>query len=289
MVRHLPPNAVSTLCLTLTRCTNQHALLPVSSILGSLLARSQTYAQPPTRTRTSRTPFVQAQTLASPTNRLVALAQSVNLEVSLDNEDPSFGMGTGDQVAEPRVGDEMTEIQARVDTLALAGQRMVIDVEITHPATSGAISTGWKVRSLRVERVDPEHVASAGGSGAGGMDVDLPPAVVEGAGTRLLHAQSRVLEEYLGRYLDAVNAYDESERRWEAGAEDETGDGETLELVAERAVLAFGEQLLDLRGIDLKMKPLDGVETTATDVDMEAGRAEVVLWDQLDELHALIQ
>jgi hypothetical protein len=183
-------------------------------------------------------------------------------------------MGTGDEVPDAPL-DGSTEKPARTDTLALAGQRMVIDVEIAHPsATTG---TGWKVMSLRVERVDPEHLANAGG-----MDVDLPPTV-DGAG-RLLHAQSRVLEQFLQRYLDAVNTYDESERRWKAG-EEETLEGETLELVAERAVLAFGEQLLDLRAIDLKMKPLDDVGAVA-DVDMDSG--EVGLWDQLDELHALI-
>lgn len=187
-------------------------------------------------------------------------------------------MGTGEDVAE---AEGVKEKAARVDTLALAGQRMVIDVEIAHPSTSA--STGWRVQSLRVERVDPEHVASVGG-----MDVDLPPTSTEGAGTRLLQAQSRVLEDYLQRYLDAVNAYDEAERRWEAG-EEETVEGETRELGAERAVLAFGEQLRDLRAVDLKMKPLDGMGFSGAEVDMEAGRGQVVLWDQLDELHELIQ
>lgn len=187
-------------------------------------------------------------------------------------------MGTGEDNADQAEGAQEKSI--RVDTLALAGQRMVIDVEVAHPSSSA--SSGWRVQSLRVERVDPEHVASVGG-----MDVDLPPASAEGTGTRLLQAQSRVLEEYLQQYLDSVNAYDEAERRWTAG-EEETIEGETRELAAERTVLAFGEQLRDLRAIDLKMKPLDDMAAGA-DVDMEAGRGEVVLWDQLDELHTLIQ
>ncbi|KAJ9094335.1 hypothetical protein QFC20_006903 [Naganishia adeliensis] len=239
-------------------CTNQQSLLPVSSVLTSLLTRARSQRQ--------KTPFVQHQTLSDPTGRLVALAQGIELEVSLDNEDPSFGMGTG----EPSTTPSTTGPGVRVDTLALAGQRMVIDVEIAHPSDG----KGWRVVSLRVERVDPEHLAT----GAGGMDVDSP---------RLLSGASGVLQRSLGRYLDAVNAYDEAERRWRLSASSEEegeGEGETLELKAERAVIAFGAELRDLRAIDLQMKPLDASEM---DVD-GASTEDKVLWDQLDELHAFI-
>lgn len=146
---------------------------------------------------------------------------------------------------------------------------MVIDLEISHPSDGG----GWRVVSLRVERVDPEHLAASGG---GGMDVD--PAET---GPRLLTRASEVLRRYLERYLDAVNAYDEAERNWQDAEEE---DGETMELRAERAVLAFGEQLRDLRAIDLQMKPLD-----AGEMDVDGAREERVLWDQLDDLHDFVR
>lgn len=171
-------------------------------------------------------------------------------------------MGTGASTT-PTAG-------ARVDTLALAGQRMVIDVEILHPGDG----RGWHVVSLRVERVDPEHLTSGTGTG---MDVDPGPP-------RLLGGASRVLQRALEGYLDSVNAYDEAERRWRDSPSEEGEGGETLELEAERAVLAFGAELRDLRAIDLQMKPLDAGEMV---VDGSSG--EKVLWDQLDELHAFIR
>lgn len=255
----------------------------------------------------------------------------------------------------------------RVDTLALAGQRMVIDIELAHPCnsartshtdtdtntntntdkeanvkgngngkTKGARGKGWTVNSLRVERVDPEHLnlaSTTGTGGEGGMnDVDnLPPLLSSvnagdaglapsgGAmpGTRLLEPQSLVLEQYLQKYLDAVNRYNDSERHWRMYHEtlqqdDDDEDEESLELQAERAILAFGDQLADLRAVDLKMQPLDApVEAAAAameqrsqvggpgqadvdvDVDMDAVKPaegdDVVLWDQLNEIHSLLK
>lgn len=174
-------------------------------------------------------------------------------------------MGTG----EPTV---TTPTGTRVDTLALAGQRMVIDVEISHPSDGD----GWRVVSLRVERVDPEHLTATGEEG---MDVDP----VE-TGPRLLSRASDVLKRYLERYLDAVNAYDKVERDWENFPDDDE-EGETMELQAERAVLAFGDQLRDLRAIDLQMKPLDVQGEMGT---QDAPGEERVLWDHLDELHDFI-
>lgn len=233
-------------------CNNQQSLLPLRSVLCTLTRPAP------------RTPFVQPQTLSSPTNRLVALAQGMDLEVSLDDEDPSFGMSTTTTTdgspTHPHPG-------GRIDTLALAGQRMVIDVEIAHPSPG----EGWRLVSLRVERVDPEHLAQ----GEGGMDVDPPPAAA-----RLLPAPSRVLQRYLETYLSAVNDLSASTD----DADDTAADaGETLELTAERAVLAFGTQLRALRAIDLQMTPLDG---TAPSVLSAAGET---LWDQLDEWDSLIQ
>lgn len=146
---------------------------------------------------------------------------------------------------------------------------MVIDVEIAHPSDG----KGWRVASLRVERVDPEHLATGAG--------------MDGDGPRLLSGASGVLQRSLGRYLDAVNAYDEAERRWRPSAsssEEEEGEGETLELKAERVVIAFGAELRDLRAIDLQMKPLDASEMAVDGASTE----DKVLWDQLDELHAFI-
>ncbi|KAJ9105076.1 hypothetical protein QFC19_003708 [Naganishia cerealis] len=293
-------------------------MLPVSSILNSLLARSRAYAQPLSRAK--RTPFVQPETLSSPTDRLIALAQSINLEVSLDNEDPSFGMGTGSE------GDTVSATplntnaaSTRVDTLALAGQRMVIDIEIAHPCTAkqpNEQETGWMVNSLRVERVDPEHLNPT--TAGEGMDVDHPPSTTNdlitggGAlpGTRLLEEQSQVLRHYLQRYLDAVNLYNDTERYWHTHhatlhSNDEAEDtGESLELRAERAAIVFSDQLANLRAIDLKMQPLDALlgattdvpsvsNAIQTDVNMDAakpnGRDQVVLWDQLNDIHSLLK
>ncbi|KAJ9091854.1 hypothetical protein QFC21_007052 [Naganishia friedmannii] len=319
-------------------------MLPVASILTSLLARSRARAHQrssspsspsasPKRNRT-RTPFVQPQTLSSPTDRLITLAQSINLDVSLDNEDPSFGMSTGNEaaplssVAGATDSDDVGNV-TRVDTLALAGQRMVIDIEVAHPSPAatrsldpkeGARGKGWTVNSLRVERVDPEHLAPA--TGGDGMDVDLPPAASSAAdlpfgseaatpGTRLLEEQSLVLKHYLQKYFDAVNLYDDAERHWHTYHETlQPDDEESLQLQAERAILAFGDELADLRGIDLRMQPLNallGATATMTtengpsvgdasrintDVDMDGVKSaagdQVILWDQLNEIHSLL-
>ncbi|KAJ9121446.1 hypothetical protein QFC24_004784 [Naganishia onofrii] len=315
--------------------------------------------------------------------RIIALAQSIRLDVSLDNEDPSFGMGMAMETeTETRLGNEAGPLPSssslsaagaagtddignvvRVDTLALAGQRMVIDIELAHPCnsarnshtntdtnmstnkeanvkgngngkTKGARGKGWTANSLRVERVDPEHLnlaSTTGTGGEGGMnDVDnLPPLLSSTAagdaglassgsaipGTRVLEAQSLVLEQYLQKYLDAVNRYNDSERHWHMyhetlQQEDDDEDEESLELQAERAILAFGDQLADLRAVDLKMQPLDApVEAAAAaaaamdkisrqadvavDVDMDAVKPaegdDVVLWDQLNEIHSLLK
>ncbi|KAJ9115951.1 hypothetical protein QFC22_005094 [Naganishia vaughanmartiniae] len=266
-------------------------------------------------------------TLASPTDRIIALAQSIRLDVSLDNEDPSFGMGmetgTGaaDEVAGPPSSDTCAvradDAGVRVDTLALAGQRMVIDIEVAHPSPAVGRGNGWTVNSLRVERVDPEHLAVT--TAGEGTDVDLPPAddaylnsTSGGAvpGTRFLQKQSLVLKHYLQKYLDAVNRYNDSERRWYTYHETlHPDDEESLELQAERAILAFGDQLANLRAIDLKMQPLDALLGAAAtdsrpaqrsdsgqvdaDVDMDGGKVtkgdQVILWDQLNEIHSLLK
>lgn len=261
--------------------------------------------------------------------------------------DTGSGMGKGDESAHPSstssaatAAEYVTNV--RGDTLALAGQRMVIDIEIAHPCSAPASESdgdagtkgrgkgkGWTVNSLRVERVDPEHLhlPSTAEAGVDGMDVDPSPllsAAMDVAapgdaipGTRLLETQSLVLEHYLQKYLDAVNNYNEAERQWNTYHETfrpdlDEGDEESLELQAERAVLAFGDQLADLRGIDLKMQPLDALlgDTTAMtdsntlvggttrmdgDVDMDkkeekvAQGDQVILWDQLNEIHSLIK
>ena len=224
----------------MSRCNHESQLLSTSSTISKLETQAASR---------SRTPFVHAQTLVSPTERLQAVAVSIPLDVYLNNEDPDLGNAT-DQPG-----------NVRIDTLSFGGERMAIDMDIRHPRWE-AVSTGRR----RYQLEDGWQVAKC--------EVSYFPLGSEVAEPIVLPRMSEVLSAYLARYIGIVNTHQLEQLALDGSDDDDDSvlsmsfeeDNDSLALQAERTIVAFGENVAQIALLDKRMKKVEFEATSAEPV-----------------------
>ena len=213
----------------LSRCHNDNTLLSTSSAISKI-------SPPPGRL--NKTPFVHAQTLVNPTERLQAVAVSIPLDVYLNNEDPDLGNAT-DQPG-----------NVRIDTLSFGGERMAIDMDIQHPR--------WEVSAAGARRYTLED-----GWQVVKCEVSYFPLGAEMAEPIVLPWMSEVLSSYLARYILVVNTYQLELIDAEVSDNDSVlsvpfaEENESLALQAEKIVLDFSENVAHIAILDKRMKKVE--------------------------------
>jgi hypothetical protein len=217
------PNSVS------SRCHNDNTLLSTSSSISKI--------SPPPK-RLHKTPFVHAQTLVNPTERLQAVAVSIPLDVYLNNEDPDLGNAT-DQPG-----------NVRIDTLSFGGERMAIDMDIQHPR--------WETKVVGAGRYTIED-----GWQVVKCEVSYFPLGGEMAEPIVLPWMSEVLSSYLARYIMVVNTYQLDLKGAEVSDDDSVlsvpfaDENESLALQAEKIILDFSENVARIATLDKRMKKVE--------------------------------
>ena len=226
------PNSAS------SRCHNDNTLLSTSLAISKI-------SPPPKRLR--KTPFVHAQTLVNPTERLQAVAVSIPLDVYLNNEDPDLGNAT-DQPG-----------NVRIDTLSFGGERMAIDMDIQHPR--------WEASAAGARRytvVDGWQVVKC--------EVSYFPLGGEMAEPIVLPWMSEVLSSYLARYITVVNTHQLDLIGAEVSDDDSVlsvpfaDENESLALRAEKILLDFSENVAHIAILDKRMKKVEFEAVTSEPV-----------------------
>lgn len=199
-------------------------------------------------------PLPHPSVLSSPTDRLIAFGQHLGLDVSVDNDNPDYGMGNfGAGASEGEDGS------GRTDTLAFAARTVLLEVQIQQ-----------------------QTIASTMVSGRTSQDASRPTATynliklrashypnMEEEGVFLPEPTSRLMADFQA-YLDIVNRVQST-----ASA----ASTETLPLRAERAFMRFARNLQQIVELDKLEANSDGEDVKSSGAhrfdDLEAIRAHL--------------
>jgi hypothetical protein len=191
----------------------------------------------------------------------------------LNNEDPDLG----NAIDQPG--------NVRIDTLSFGGERMAVDMDIRHPkweveveveVEAGGFQSGGPLASSsrRYQEADGWQVTKCEVSYVplGGNEVAPEPIV--------LPRMSEVLSSYLARYIDLVNTYqleqlslnnNDNNDEDEEGEDDDSvlsipfaEETESLALQAERVIIAFGENVVQIALLDKRMKKVEFQATSTS-------------------------
>lgn len=243
-------------------CNNQSSLLPIRSSLRALTSHIASTSSD----RFRATPFVNTSTLKSPTDRLISFGQSLGLDVSVDNENPDYGMGSGDDQS------------LRVDTLAFAARTVLLEVQVQQPATSQrddekettdlTETPKQTAKDFKLIKLKASHFPNLQDEG-----VFLPDL------TNILTANFQA-------YLDVVNR-----SKPDLELDTVSPPAITRELQAEKAFMVFGrnlQQLVDLDKVDAAAVPSLGTEEAAQPIS-GAGANFGHRFDDLQRIRKILQ
>ncbi len=150
--------------------------------------------------------------------------------------------------------------EVQTDSITFGGKRLVLEIQIRHPQKMDLIKDGEEAGYQLVE------IKFSYGTSAHGEDVFLPSV-------------DEVLGRLLRSYLNVVNRILIVGHEGLDDEDDDANSKETLALQAERAILAFENELRDLLALDNRMGVIADVEERANEVDW---------FDQVEKVKAML-
>lgn len=225
--------------------TNRSKYLRVRYALDELLTHVDCQVLAPSSSSSrgdGEYPFVHPAILQSPTDRLIAYGQLLGLDVSIDNDDPDYGMGNFGANTDAGGGGDGGS-GGRMDTLAFAARTVLLEVQIQQRTSTLSHKTAEATMTFNLIKLRASH---------------YPNMEEEGI---FLPEPTSLLTKDFQAYLDIVNRRDDSPSETSNNSKRDSSTT-SRPLRAERAFERFARNLRQVVELD----KLEGAAVGAEEV-----------------------